>query len=401
MSFNFTITNFVNQIDINSTSNVVTVQTTSSAVSVIQNGFINIPVPGATGPTGPTGSTGATGTQGPTGPTGNTGATGPTGATGAQGITGNQGDTGPTGAIGPTGATGQTGATGAQGPTGQSFTWKGTWSNSEAYYYADLVQYQGSSWIAVANQGTGNFFVGFVPGSDESKWQLYASVGATGATGATGPQGSTGATGEQGPTGATGATGPTGPQGTTGDQGDTGDTGATGATGEVGPTGPTGNTGATGAQGPTGSTGATGATGPTGATGDTGATGPTGPSGDFSATPNVNELNLVSNFSQVVKLSPLVFGGIGGSNPVTLDSIQADTSSVTFKYIIHANTTANVHSIELLASRLPGNTGWIFTKFAEIESDDIGNVSFLNGVLTYTPNNVDAMTIKILKIRLF
>lgn len=58
MSFSFTITNYVNQIDVNSTSNVVTVQTTSSAVQVIQNGFINIPVPGPTGPTGPQGQQG-------------------------------------------------------------------------------------------------------------------------------------------------------------------------------------------------------------------------------------------------------------------------------------------------------------------------------------------------------
>jgi hypothetical protein len=67
MSFNFTITNFVNQIDVISTANVVNVLTTSSAVQVIQNGFINIPVPGPTG---------ATGSQGPTGPTGPRGATG-------------------------------------------------------------------------------------------------------------------------------------------------------------------------------------------------------------------------------------------------------------------------------------------------------------------------------------
>ena len=58
MSFSFTITNFVNQIDVISTSNVVNVLTTSSAVQVIQNGFINIPVPGPTGPTGPQGPTG-------------------------------------------------------------------------------------------------------------------------------------------------------------------------------------------------------------------------------------------------------------------------------------------------------------------------------------------------------
>jgi hypothetical protein len=131
MSFSFTITNFVNQIDVNATSSVVTVLTTSSAVSVIQNGFINIPVQGPTGTTGPTGPAGATGSQGPTGATGATGPigatgsqgpTGPTGATGAAstvpGPTGSQGDTGPTGATGATGEVGPTGATGATGPTG-------------------------------------------------------------------------------------------------------------------------------------------------------------------------------------------------------------------------------------------------------------------------------------------
>ena len=91
MSFNFTITNITPVIEVNSTANYVTVQTTSSAVSVIQNGFINVPVPGPTGPLGPTGPQGDTGPQGPSGPTGPQGPSGPTGPRGELGPTGPSG----------------------------------------------------------------------------------------------------------------------------------------------------------------------------------------------------------------------------------------------------------------------------------------------------------------------
>jgi hypothetical protein len=149
MAFTFTVTNLVNQIDVNSTLSEVTISATSTTVLIAQDGFINMPVPGPTGPTGPAGATGATGPTGPTGAdstvAGPTGDTGPTGATGATGAQGPKGDTGNTGA---TGAQGATGATGPQGPTG-----------------------------------------------------------ATGANGSNGETGPTGPQGETGPTGATGATG--------------------------------------------------------------------------------------------------------------------------------------------------------------------------------------------------
>ena len=133
MAFTFTITNYVSEIVVDSTLSEVQVYATSTNVVVSQNGFVNTPVPGATGPTGPqgpTGPTGATGSQGAigdtgpkgdtgdTGPQGNVGPTGPQGATGERGITGAKGDTGDKGSDGPQGATGATGDTGPKGDTG-------------------------------------------------------------------------------------------------------------------------------------------------------------------------------------------------------------------------------------------------------------------------------------------
>jgi hypothetical protein len=247
---------------------------------------------GATGPRGTAGTPGATGAPGPTGATGPVGATG----AGATGATGTQGPTGPgggaTGSTGPAGATGSPGgATGATGATGSVLnSWKGLWAGLTAYAAGDIVEYAGSTYIAIAST------TGDLPDSSPTKWSLMAEMGFTGATGA----GTAGATGAGGPAGATGATGPAGATGA----------GATGATGPKGITwqgswsaatayvvgdavslngssyicilghtnhtppnatywndlADVGATGATGAGGSAGGAGATGATGPVGAT---------------------------------------------------------------------------------------------------------------------------------------
>lgn len=80
----------------------------------------------------------------------------------------------------------------------------------------DILQYDGTKFIAAPSEGTGT------PGP----------TGPTGPSGSPGPTGPTGPAGENGTIGVDGATGPTGP---------------TGSSGSTGPTGPTGSTGPKGA----------------------------------------------------------------------------------------------------------------------------------------------------------
>ena len=133
------------------------------------------------------GSTGPTGPQGPTGPEG--GPTGPTGPTGPEGSTG---PTGPASTV-----AGPTGPTGAQGPVG--IRWRGSWSPLVSYVQNDLVEFFGTTYIAIL-LSTGN-----QPDLSPTEWTVLASIGATG------------------PTGPTGAIGPTGPSGGTIDVTDTTD----------------------------------------------------------------------------------------------------------------------------------------------------------------------------------
>jgi hypothetical protein len=167
---------------------------------------------GATGPQGIPGSPGADGATGPTGPEGPTGATGATGAVGPQG---------PAGPIGPAGKDGK------DGTDGKGFTFQGIFSPTTLYHTNDVVQFNGSSYIATVDN-----LNGVIP--PETGWQLLASAGAVG------PQGPAGADGAQGPMGLTGPTGADGAVGPTGPEGPQGPIGLTGPTGPGGPQGPAG-----------------------------------------------------------------------------------------------------------------------------------------------------------------
>jgi hypothetical protein len=120
--------------------------------------------------------------------------------------------------------------------------WKGEWSASVAYEKNDVVEYEGSSYVAI------DCSTNILP-TDAAHWELLAAKGDTGATGPQGPQGPQGATGPQG---IQGDVGPQGPQGAAGPQGIQGDTGPQGPQGATGATGPQGPQGATGPQGPAG-----------------------------------------------------------------------------------------------------------------------------------------------------
>lgn len=86
----------------------------------------------------------------------------------------------------------------------RAFRWRGAWSSTVAYKVNDVVQLDGSSYIATAPT------TNVLPLS-AGYWSLMTAAGS--------PGGATGATGPAGPAGATGATGVTGPVGTTGPSG--------------------------------------------------------------------------------------------------------------------------------------------------------------------------------------
>jgi hypothetical protein len=88
--------------------------------------------------------------------------------------------------------------------------WMGVYQPGVTYAANNLVQYQGSAYIAL--QATS----GAEDPTDAAFWALFAARGADGPAGAQGP---TGPEGPVGATGATGATGPTGPQGPVGPEG--------------------------------------------------------------------------------------------------------------------------------------------------------------------------------------
>jgi len=155
---------------------------------------------GASGATGETGPRGLQGERGLQGPQGLSGTNGPTGATGPQGPQGDPGPTGPQGAGGPaatvtvgavtTGIAGSSASVTNSGSSSQavlditiprgdtgasgSFTWRGTWSSATAYGTNEVVLYNGTSYIAVANNQN------VIPSSDSTKWNIMARAGAEG-----------------------------------------------------------------------------------------------------------------------------------------------------------------------------------------------------------------------------
>lgn len=128
-------------------------------------------------------------------------------AAGAKGDKGDQGDPGvkgDTGAQGPMGIQGIQGVAGSVGAAGQDgvspWQFLGEYESSKAYTGvapASVVQFGGSSWIAIRPQA----FSGIEPGSDASVWSLLAAAGAQGDIGLTGPAGPQGVQGIQGPAG--------------------------------------------------------------------------------------------------------------------------------------------------------------------------------------------------------
>jgi hypothetical protein len=100
----------------------------------------------------------------------------------SKGESGEQGPPGPAGVPGADGESGQDGADGATGPTGQQgppgvgFEWRGTFDSSAAYQPNDVVEFDGSAWIAIEHSTGQN------PDSG-SAWELFASGGLSASNG--------------------------------------------------------------------------------------------------------------------------------------------------------------------------------------------------------------------------
>lgn len=188
---------------------------------------------------------------------------------------------------------------------------RGEYDPTATYNRLDIVEYEGSSYLVLADGVTG-----VTPAAGES-YMLVAEKGDKGDTGATGAQGAKGDKGDTGPQGPQGPQGDTGAQGPTGETGPQGPQGAPGADGTsfvvlgrydtladlqaAHPIGSEGDAWAIGSaddndiylwdvdandwksvgslQGPPGPQGAPGPQGPAGPKGDTGGTGPQGPQG--------------------------------------------------------------------------------------------------------------------------
>lgn len=101
---------------------------------------------------------------------------------------------------------------------GDSSTWTGHWIEAFEYKRSDLVEFDGSAYIALANHTSD--LSNFPP--EPGLWDLMA---ASGANGLDGEQGEVGETGPKGDTGEQGLIGLTGPKGDKGDIGDTGPAG--------------------------------------------------------------------------------------------------------------------------------------------------------------------------------
>jgi len=110
----------------------------------------------------------STGPQGPQGIPGPIGPQGPQGPQGAAGTNGSPGTTGPEGPIGPAGAIGEPGPIGAPGP----FV-GGTYSASVDYPAGSVVDFSGSTYLAVQANGSAN---PITPGTNAAVWVATTGI---------------------------------------------------------------------------------------------------------------------------------------------------------------------------------------------------------------------------------
>ena len=91
---------------------------------------------------------------------------------------------------GAPGAPGTPGAPGADGAPGAGFRWRGAWDSTTAYEIRDVVEDEGSTWLATAAS------TGMQPSGASTVWDLYAARGERGAAGDDGAPGAPGPAGD-------------------------------------------------------------------------------------------------------------------------------------------------------------------------------------------------------------
>jgi hypothetical protein len=134
-----------------------------------------------------------------------------------------------------------------------------------------------------------------------------------------------------------------------------------------------------------------GTPGPTGPTGPRGPTGPQGPSGSATVPldPVFDSIRLPYTGGSHTKMSSKFVGAVSGNDATFIDNpfvYQSNASTV--KYMVQANNSQNIHSAEILVSKLPGvGADCLFQIYGEMASANLGSWSFDNGNLYYTPNN--------------
>jgi len=101
-------------------------------------------------------------------------------------IASRKGKDGVDGRDGRDGSVGPQGPAGTPGQDGTGFNWRGNWLESETYQKNDVVNYLGSSYIAIAPSSKD------YPNRVNNNWDLMAASGSSGARGAVGPQGDPG-----------------------------------------------------------------------------------------------------------------------------------------------------------------------------------------------------------------
>lgn len=202
---------------------------------------------------------------------------------------------------------GPAGPPGVQGDPGPGINWQGEWDSGETYAEADGVEYNGSSYISLADDNASE------PGANED-WGVIAEKGEDSTVpGPQGPQGLTGPKGEdstvpgpQGPQGTQGLPGLDGANGLDGAQGIQGIQGIQGEKGEDSTVpGPQGIQGIQGEQGLKGDQGIQGLKGDQGIQGNQGIQGATGPN-QVSTSTDTDITGLLKGASS--KVAPAISG---------------------------------------------------------------------------------------------
>lgn len=240
-------------------------------------------------------------------------------------------------------------------------------------------------------------------------------MGPQGIPGPAGPQGAVGPPGQQGSPGLSGADGADGAPGADGADGAPGATGAEGPIGQTGPAGPAGPAGAQGPAGPPGapgSNGADGASGPAGPQGPIGQTGPQGPAGpagpagpqglagqsdDPTRSCQVDEF--LSGGSQLAgSVNVGTIGSLGWStNALVVPNDQAGVAGIVTMGGSGSSTSynhmrlwpsANQNTGPFFADSLaPWRMKWILRSQANLGTNDLVRVGFMDDVTSTTPAN--------------